>query len=138
MVKKRRLNYSTLVFRWLTVTDSPSVVRSAPNLDKALNTFNVNNSNQSRNSPSCEAHVQTRLTTICKDWQMKQSFQAARTLLSPDVVFILGDIFDEGLWLDDPNFESHVERYNNIFRHDSLKTVVKNLVGNHDIGFHYA
>ncbi|KAF8568528.1 hypothetical protein P879_05771 [Paragonimus westermani] len=82
-----------------------------------------------------KGHILDRLR---RDWQMKQSFQAARTLLSPDVVFILGDIFDEGLWLDDPNFESHVERYNNIFRHDSLKTVVKNLVGNHDIGFHYA
>ncbi|KAF5399273.1 Proteasome subunit beta type-5 [Paragonimus heterotremus] len=78
------------------------------------------------------------LDRLRRDWQMKQSFHAAQTLLSPDVVFILGDIFDEGLWLDDLNFESHVERYNKIFRHDSLKTIVKNLVGNHDIGFHYA
>lgn len=32
-----------------------------------------------------------------REWQMKRSFQTAIKFLKPDVVFILGDIFDEGM-----------------------------------------
>lgn len=33
-----------------------------------------------------------------REWQMERAFQTALWLLRPEVVFILGDIFDEGKW----------------------------------------
>lgn len=39
---------------------------------------------------------------------MERAFQSALWLLQPEVVFILGDIFDEGKWSSDqvgPGFE---------------------------------
>lgn len=33
-----------------------------------------------------------------REWQMERAFQTALWLLQPEVVFILGDIFDEGKW----------------------------------------
>lgn len=32
-----------------------------------------------------------------REWQMKRSFQTAMSYFEPEVVFILGDIFDEGM-----------------------------------------
>ncbi|TGZ67931.1 hypothetical protein CRM22_004531 [Opisthorchis felineus] len=78
------------------------------------------------------------LDRIRRDWQMRQAFQTALAILQPNLVFILGDIFDEGSWIGDADFLSHLERYHYIFQHDRSKTIVKNVVGNHDIGFHYA
>ncbi|CAH8435141.1 unnamed protein product [Dicrocoelium dendriticum] len=73
-----------------------------------------------------------------KDWELRQTFQAAVYLLAPEVVFILGDIFDEGLWINDDELDSELIRYRRIFHHDPSVTILKNIVGNHDIGFHYA
>ena len=36
-----------------------------------------------------------------REWQMKRSFQTAMNYFQPEVVFILGDIFDEGMICDD-------------------------------------
>lgn len=33
-----------------------------------------------------------------REWQMERAFQTALWLLRPEIVFILGDIFDEGKW----------------------------------------
>lgn len=33
-----------------------------------------------------------------REWQMERAFQTALWLLKPEIVFILGDIFDEGKW----------------------------------------
>lgn len=33
-----------------------------------------------------------------REWQMERAFQTALWLLQPEVVFILGDVFDEGKW----------------------------------------
>ncbi|MBN3290763.1 MPPE1 Metallophosphoesterase, partial [Polypterus senegalus] len=33
-----------------------------------------------------------------REWQMERAFQTALWLLQPEIVFILGDIFDEGKW----------------------------------------
>lgn len=35
-----------------------------------------------------------------REWQMQRAFQASNNLLNPDVVFILGDLFDEGEIVD--------------------------------------
>ncbi|CAH8593576.1 unnamed protein product [Schistosoma turkestanicum] len=75
---------------------------------------------------------------IRRDWQMKRAFQAALYLHDPNAVIILGDILDEGKWATIDDFHSLVERFHDIFHHDKTRTLVKTVVGNHDIGFHYA
>uniref|UniRef100_A0A1B0DK66 Uncharacterized protein n=1 Tax=Phlebotomus papatasi TaxID=29031 RepID=A0A1B0DK66_PHLPP len=71
-----------------------------------------------------------------REWQMYRSFQTAVELFRPEAVFILGDLFDEGKWVTDPEFSNYVERYQNLFSvPDSTKLF--GIVGNHDIGFHY-
>ncbi|VDP84428.1 unnamed protein product [Echinostoma caproni] len=75
---------------------------------------------------------------IRRDWEMARAFHAAINIHAPDVVLILGDLFDEGLWSNDEEFDKQLTRYRRIFAYDRTKTVLKNVVGNHDIGFHYA
>ena len=36
-----------------------------------------------------------------REWQMKQSFQTAIKYFRPEIVFILGDVFDEGMICSD-------------------------------------
>ncbi|KAG9347821.1 hypothetical protein JZ751_003837 [Albula glossodonta] len=67
---------------------------------------------------------------------MERAFQTALWLLRPEVVFILGDIFDEGKWSSAEDWEDDVRRFQQIFRHPSDTELIV-LVGNHDIGFHY-
>ncbi|KAF7646647.1 hypothetical protein LDENG_00184240 [Lucifuga dentata] len=71
-----------------------------------------------------------------REWQMERAFQTALWLLRPEIVFILGDIFDEGKWSSQKHWEDDVRRFNRMFRH-STDTELVVLVGNHDIGFHY-
>ncbi|CAG0892530.1 unnamed protein product [Darwinula stevensoni] len=70
------------------------------------------------------------------EWQMHRTYQAAMNLLGPQVVFFLGDVFDEGMWASDREFEATVKRFHDLFpeEHGTRNIVV---VGNHDIGFHY-
>uniref|UniRef100_A0A4W4FPP2 Metallophosphoesterase 1 n=1 Tax=Electrophorus electricus TaxID=8005 RepID=A0A4W4FPP2_ELEEL len=67
---------------------------------------------------------------------MERAFQTALWLLKPEVVFILGDIFDEGKWSSPKDWEDDVRRFKQIFRHPSDMELVV-LIGNHDIGFHH-
>jgi metallophosphoesterase superfamily enzyme len=46
----------------------------------------------------------------------------------------LGDIFDEGKWANQKQYENYVERFTQMFPANSPHHV---LVGNHDVGFHY-
>uniref|UniRef100_A0A3B3TYY3 Metallophosphoesterase 1 n=1 Tax=Poecilia latipinna TaxID=48699 RepID=A0A3B3TYY3_9TELE len=71
-----------------------------------------------------------------REWQMERAFQTALWLLKPEIVFILGDIFDEGKWSSQKHWEDDVRRFHRMFRHSSDTELVV-LVGNHDIGFHY-
>uniref|UniRef100_A0A3P8X5N3 Metallophosphoesterase 1 n=1 Tax=Cynoglossus semilaevis TaxID=244447 RepID=A0A3P8X5N3_CYNSE len=71
-----------------------------------------------------------------REWQMERAFQTALWLLRPHIVFILGDIFDEGKWSSQKHWEDDVRRFHRMFRH-STDTELVVLVGNHDIGFHY-
>ena len=54
----------------------------------------------------------------------------------PQMFYISGDLFDEGKWCSDLEFEHYVERFNKMFRHPD-GTQLEVVVGNHDIGFHY-
>jgi metallophosphoesterase superfamily enzyme len=67
---------------------------------------------------------------------MYRAFQTSMYLHSPDLVFVLGDVFDEGLWSSDQEFNKYVARFNSLFDVPS-ETGRHVVVGNHDIGFHY-
>lgn len=71
-----------------------------------------------------------------REWQMQRTFQTAMTYFKPEVVFFLGDLFDEGQWDSEEEFEQDVNRFRRMFLVDkSTRTYV--VAGNHDIGFHY-
>nr|XP_023418455.1 metallophosphoesterase 1 isoform X2 [Cavia porcellus] len=70
------------------------------------------------------------------EWQMERAFQTALWLLQPEVVFILGDIFDEGKWSSPQAWADDVGRFRKMFRHPA-HVQLKVVAGNHDIGFHY-
>lgn len=56
---------------------------------------------------------------------------------SPKIrISIKGDLFDEGQWVDEKQFEEYVRRYRRLF-HTDERTQVFGALGNHDIGFHY-
>ncbi|XP_024068349.1 metallophosphoesterase 1 isoform X3 [Terrapene carolina triunguis] len=67
---------------------------------------------------------------------MERAFQTALSLLEPDIVFILGDVFDEGKWSSSQAWADDVRRFQKMFRHP-VRTELMVVVGNHDIGFHY-
>lgn len=48
----------------------------------------------------------------------------------------IGDLFDEGLWSNERDFNSYVATFRRLF---SIPQEIKlyAVVGNHDIGFHY-
>ncbi|CAH2284760.1 metallophosphoesterase 1 [Pelobates cultripes] len=71
-----------------------------------------------------------------REWQMERSYQSALWLLQPDIVFILGDLFDEGKWSNTKSWDEDVARFRRMFRHPP-HTELLVVVGNHDIGFHY-
>nr|KAF6423067.1 metallophosphoesterase 1 [Rousettus aegyptiacus] len=76
------------------------------------------------------------LDKLRREWQMERAFQTALWLLQPEVVFILGDIFDEGKWSSSQAWADDVERFHKMFRHPH-HVQLKVVAGNHDIGFHY-
>lgn len=76
------------------------------------------------------------LDKLRREWQMERAFQTALWLLQPEVVFILGDIFDEGKWSSAQAWADDVQRFQRMFRHGS-QVQLKVVIGNHDVGFHY-
>uniref|UniRef100_A0A8C0G0P7 Metallophosphoesterase 1 n=1 Tax=Chelonoidis abingdonii TaxID=106734 RepID=A0A8C0G0P7_CHEAB len=76
------------------------------------------------------------LDKLRREWQMERAFQTALSLLEPDIVFILGDVFDEGKWSSSQAWADDVRRFQKMFRHP-VRTELMVVVGNHDIGFHY-
>ncbi|XP_058133277.1 metallophosphoesterase 1 isoform X2 [Dasypus novemcinctus] len=76
------------------------------------------------------------LDKLRREWQMERAFQTALGLLQPEVVFILGDVFDEGKWSSPKAWADDVARFQKMFRHPR-HVQLKVVAGNHDIGFHY-
>ncbi|XP_320098.4 metallophosphoesterase 1 homolog [Anopheles gambiae] len=72
-----------------------------------------------------------------REWQMHRAFQSAITLFQPEAIFILGDVFDEGNWVNQKEFDIYVDRFRKLF-HTPRGVALHSIVGNHDIGFHYA
>lgn len=77
------------------------------------------------------------LDKLRREWQMHRAYQSTITIHRPDVVFILGDIFDEGQWVGDPYFRVYLQRFQHLFRTPD-EIPVYSAIGNHDVGFHYA
>ncbi|XP_043490626.1 metallophosphoesterase 1 isoform X1 [Polistes fuscatus] len=72
-----------------------------------------------------------------REWQMYRAFQTAVAIHKPNIIFILGDIFDEGDWSNDKEFDNYVSRFHSLFSvPDGVRLYT--MAGNHDIGFHYA
>ncbi|XP_060077652.1 metallophosphoesterase 1-like [Ylistrum balloti] len=71
-----------------------------------------------------------------REWQMEISFQTSMLIHRPDVVFILGDLLDDGRWATDAEFKKDVARFKKMFS-TPKDTTTRVLVGNHDIGFHH-
>ncbi|KAF5279751.1 hypothetical protein FQA39_LY05441 [Lamprigera yunnana] len=71
-----------------------------------------------------------------REWQMYRTFQTAMTIHKPHVVFILGDITDEGEFCGEDEFNYYIKRFQSLFSVPS-QTRMHLVVGNHDIGFHY-
>ncbi|XP_055858369.1 metallophosphoesterase 1 homolog isoform X2 [Episyrphus balteatus] len=67
---------------------------------------------------------------------MHRAFQTSITIFRPDVIFILGDVFDEGHVVNDEYFNQYVQRFRRLF-YAPAETQVISVVGNHDVGFHY-
>lgn len=78
------------------------------------------------------------LDKLRREWQMHRAFQTAISYFTPDAVFFLGDLFDEGKWCPPDEFAAYVERFRSLFAVDPKITKVGVVAGNHDIGFHYA
>lgn len=76
------------------------------------------------------------LDKLRREWQMHRAFQTAMLLHPPDLVFFLGDLFDEGLFCSGTEFDYYVKRFYSLFSVPN-GTKVYVAVGNHDIGFHY-
>ncbi|VDM70832.1 unnamed protein product [Strongylus vulgaris] len=69
---------------------------------------------------------------------MSRSYRSAVDLLSPDAVFFLGDLMDEGQWGNHYTFHKYADRFDSLFGFSEDKPEVHVLAGNHDLGFHYA
>lgn len=71
-----------------------------------------------------------------REWQMYRAFQTAITLHNPEIVFVLGDLLDEGQDCSEQEFNYYIERFYSLFEvPETTKMYI--VVGNHDIGFHY-
>ncbi|UJR21283.1 hypothetical protein I4U23_024375 [Adineta vaga] len=119
---------------------------SWPQLSKVDQDFTIKSSNDRNQKPlhvmfisdthllgSREGHW---LDKLRREWQMHRSFQSARFLFDPHVIFFLGDVTDEGKWCSDQEWETTVQRFHSLFSVPS-DTKLYVLAGNHDVGFHY-
>ncbi|CAJ0946514.1 unnamed protein product, partial [Mesorhabditis belari] len=73
-----------------------------------------------------------------REWQMWRAYQTAIGHFSPDLVFFLGDLMDEGHWTDNELFHTYATRFESLFGPLIGPPKVVVLPGNHDLGFHYA
>ena len=71
-----------------------------------------------------------------REWQLYRSFQSALFLFEPHVIFVLGDLTDQGQRHSDQQWNKTILRFRSIFdTPENIRLYV--LPGNHDIGFHY-
>ncbi len=76
------------------------------------------------------------LDKLRREWQMYRSLQSASFVFEPNVIFVLGDLTDDGQWCTDAEWNETVQRFQTLFSISS-NTRLYVLAGNRDIGFHY-
>lgn len=74
---------------------------------------------------------------IFRDWQMERAYKTAILLHQPEIVFVLGDLFEDGEYVDGKYFQKYLKRFHRTFKTPNHIKVFS-AVGNHDIGFHYS
>lgn len=72
-----------------------------------------------------------------REYQMRNAFETAISIHQPEVVFILGDLFEDGEYVDSDYFQKYLLRFHQVFEAPS-HIKVYSAIGNHDIGFHYS
>ena len=82
--------------------------------------YESNAQNETKAMFITDIHLQTQtlftlLDSSLREWQMSHCFDLAAKLFKPDVIFILGDVFDDGERIDDQTFQSQVIRFAKIF-----------------------
>ena len=119
---------------------------SWPQLSKLEQDFTIDPPKESNSKPLhvmlisdphlLDAHQGHRLERLRHDWQMYRSCQSAQFLFEPHIIFVLGDLTDQGQSHTDQQWNKTVQRFHSIFSISS-RTHIYALPGNHDIGFHY-
>ncbi|OAF64568.1 Metallophosphoesterase 1, partial [Intoshia linei] len=72
------------------------------------------------------------LDRIVRHWEMKNNFEKIVKIYNPDKIYILGDIFDAGLYFEAQHYRYMMNEFNYIFG----STKIIKIAGNHDIGYH--
>ncbi|KNC73747.1 hypothetical protein SARC_13696 [Sphaeroforma arctica JP610] len=72
---------------------------------------------------------------VRRERQMESVFRTSVQLFQPEVVILMGDLFDEGKWAKKPEWDSTIERFHRIFAMPEGVPMIP-IIGNHDIGFH--
>lgn len=76
----------------------------------------------------------TKIIEFYSDIYMRKNFQLLQLYHDPDVIFLMGDLFDSAKVLTDKEFEKEFHRYKWIFK--SQNNIQQyTLSGNHDIGY---
>ena len=57
-----------------------------------------------------------------REWQMHRGFKTAYQYFQPEVVFFLGDLFDEGKWCGKAEFNEYAQRFQTLFPVDRSRT----------------
>ncbi|KAL7665981.1 Calcineurin-like phosphoesterase domain-containing protein [[Candida] zeylanoides] len=77
-----------------------------------------------------------KLSQHTVDTYLRKNYKALMNALTPEHVFFLGDLLDNGRSVDDAYFQHELARFHSIFpRHPDTYTFHTNVPGNHDIGY---
>ena len=62
------------------------------------------------------------LDKLRREWQMNRGFTTAYHYFQPEVIFFLGDVFDEAKWCGADEFKNYVDRFHSLFPIDRSKS----------------
>ena len=62
------------------------------------------------------------LDKLRREWQMHRGFTTAYHYFQPEVIFFLGDVFDEAKWCGADEFKNYVDRFHSLFPIDRSKS----------------
>ena len=62
-----------------------------------------------------------------REWQMHRGFTTAYQYFQPEVIFFLGDVFDEGKWSGAKEFKESSQRFHDLFPIDHSRSKGKEM-----------